>query len=174
MDEVQLADTPLFKNVREDAVGGLLGHFEERDVAEGEEVFRQGDPGEALIVILSGRFDLLRHGTVGEVHLATLEPGAVLGQVSLIDGGPRSATLRAREPARIATMDRATFEPLWQSPTPDAVQLQLRVTQLVIAELRAANRKLSGLLDVPLMDTPESIQRLLGVVDKARRLSGRR
>ena len=174
MGAVQLADTSLFKNVREDAVVGLLGHFEERDVAEGEEVFRQGDPGEALIVILSGRFDLLRHGSVGEVHLATLEPGTALGHVSLIDGGPRSATLRAREAGRIAAMARATFEPLWESPSPEAVQLQLRVTQLVIAELRAANRKLSGLLDVPLVDTPESIQRLLGVVDKARRLVGNR
>lgn len=174
MADVRLEDTSLFKNIREDATHSLLDHFERRELAAGEEVFHQGDPGDALVVITSGSFDLVRQGATGEVHLATLEPGTVLGHVSLIDGGPRSATLRARVPSRIATLDRATFDQLWQSPTPDAVQLQMRVTQLVIAELRAANRKLSGLLDVPLSDTPESIQRLLGVVDKARRRTGNR
>ena len=160
---VSLADTSLFKNIREDMVEDLVNRFTQRALTGAEVVFKQGDPGDFLVVIISGQFDLVRHGATGEVHLADLGPGTILGHVSLVDGGPRSATLRARDGGAIATLDRKTFSALWQDPSPDAVQLQMRVTQLVIEELRVANRKLAGLLDMPLAETPEAIQRLLGV-----------
>jgi len=173
-DSVQLVDTSLFKNVREDTVQPLLARFSTRTLTPSEVVFEQGDPGDFLVVITKGDFELLRQGATGEVHLADLGPGTVLGHVSLVDGGPRSATLRAHGDGTIAILDRETFTSLWEDPSPDAVQLQLRVTQLVIEELRVANRKLTDLLDVPLSDTPEAIQRLLGVVDGARRRTGNR
>jgi len=160
---VRLEDTSLFKNIREDTVQDLVNRFQQRTLSGAEVVFSQGDPGDFLVVITDGQFDLIRNGTTGEVHLADLGPGTILGHVSLVDGGPRSATLRARDGGSIATLDRQTFAALWQDPSPDAVQLQMRVTQLVIEELRVANRKLSGLLDMPLAETPEAIQRLLGV-----------
>jgi len=160
---VALEETSLFKNVREDMVQDLIDRFAERPLTGAEVVFKQGDPGDFLVVITSGQFDLIRNGATGEVHLAELGPGTILGHVSLVDGGPRSATLRAHDGGSVATLDRKTFSALWQDPSPDAVQLQMRVTQLVIEELRVANRKLAGLLDMPLAETPEAIQRLLGV-----------
>jgi CRP-like cAMP-binding protein len=171
-DAVRLEQTSLFKNVRQELIADTLARFTERTLAAGEEVFRQGEPGDALVVIISGQFEVLRHGATGEVHLAHLKPGAVLGHVSLVDGGNRSATLRANSEGRIAVLDSETFEQLWRDPSPAAVQLQMRIVQLVIEELRVANRRLAGLLDMPLSDTPEAIQRLMGVVDKVRSRSG--
>ena len=88
-----------------DAIAGLAepGHY-----AAGDTLVRQGDPGETLIVIVEGRATVDQDGT----EIRRLANGDFLGEISLIDGGPRTATVTAETPIEALVIDRAGFDRL--------------------------------------------------------------
>jgi CRP-like cAMP-binding protein len=73
--------------------------------------------------------------------LARLAPGAVFGQVSLVDGGPRSATCTVQADALLAELDRDACRRLLADETPLALKLLAAINQGLIAELRDADRQ---------------------------------
>ena len=75
----------------------------------GEWLFRHGDEGDALYVVLSGRCEVV--GEDGDV-LVALGRGAVLGELALITGAPRSASVRARRDSELLELSRNEFERL--------------------------------------------------------------
>jgi MFS family permease len=89
----------------------LGSHFEE--VERGRVVIRQGDTGDRVYVIDTGRFDV-----IGDGHLVnTLQSGDIFGEIALIADVPRTATVSAVEEGRLLAIDRATFlETLAQCP----------------------------------------------------------
>jgi zinc transporter ZupT len=74
---------------------------------EGEEIFRAGDAGDSLYVIAEGTVGIC--GRDGD-EIAALDPGAVLGEMALVTGQPRSATAIARSRVRAWRIDREEFE----------------------------------------------------------------
>ena len=79
-----------------------------RAYRRGEVVFHQGDPGETFHVLCRGRVKIVLGSEGGEeAVLGILGPGDVFGEMALLDGGPRSATIVALEPVESATLGRA-------------------------------------------------------------------
>ncbi len=73
-------------------------------------LFREGDPGDALYVVLSGAVSVHSLDDQGEeVELARFQPGAFFGELALIDAEPRSATGRVVEDSDLFRLDRAAF-----------------------------------------------------------------
>lgn len=79
-------------------------------LAPGDVLFKQGDSGDAMYVLLEGALEVL----VGETVVERSGRGAVLGEMALIDQSPRSATVVARENATLAKLDLARFQRLVQ------------------------------------------------------------
>lgn len=79
-------------------------------VPAGTELFREGDPGDAAYLVLTGRL----RATVGSDGtprtLGTLGPGSLLGEAALVDGGQRTATVTADRDSQLARLDRDTLE----------------------------------------------------------------
>ena len=71
----------------------------------GETLFREGDIGDKMYVLLEGNMDVTIAGKVVE----TAEPGALLGEIALIEASPRSATIVATTPCRLAQVDQRRF-----------------------------------------------------------------
>ncbi len=158
---ISLQDAPLFKGLDADTAATLAGTFLATAVGAGEVVFRQGQDGNALVVVLDGLFELVRDGGDGEeIHLADIQPGRVLGLPSLVDPGPRTATLRALEDGGVAILDQATFSTLWEAQGDVAAKLHYQVAVIAIGELRSAHRKLLETLDTPL-DAPPLLRQLV-------------
>jgi uncharacterized membrane protein len=89
----------------------LAGQLEVVQFAAGETVFQVGDPGEALYVIRSGAVEAsLKNNTGERLVLETVSPGGFIGEISLLDGGPRSATVVATEATEALRLDRAGLE----------------------------------------------------------------
>lgn len=76
----------------------------------GEVLFKEGDPAKDMYVLLEGSLDVL----VGNVTVGNSTRGDMLGEMALIDQSPRSATVIAREPARLARLDSQRFQRLIQ------------------------------------------------------------
>jgi predicted acylesterase/phospholipase RssA len=78
-------------------------------LAGGTHLFRAGDVADALYIVLGGRCEVV---DADDQHILTLNRGAVLGELGLITGAPRAASIRARRDTELLKLDHAEFEGL--------------------------------------------------------------
>lgn len=103
----------------------------------GERLFRQGDPADSLYVVESGRLEAVTHlPAERELALATIERGEVIGELALVSGGSRSATVRAVVPTAGFVIERHAFDSLRGSLSPGAVAVMRRLCGVVGERLR--------------------------------------
>lgn len=91
----------------------LAAHMRRRTYRRGEVVCHQGDPGDSLHLVCQGRLKIVLFADSGEeAVLAIVGPSDVFGEMALLDGGPRSATVVALEPVETAVINRMDFQAL--------------------------------------------------------------
>lgn len=109
----EIAATPLGHALGEADGEGLARRLERRSVSAGEVLFRQGDPGDRLYLVLSGRLHAQIAGDGGTTQpLGEIGPGELVGETALLRGGPRSATVEAVEPSVLAALDATAWHEL--------------------------------------------------------------
>jgi len=109
-------NTELLRGLDEDTLRELAELTIEQAVAPGEEIFAQGDPGDAMYVIARGAIRLTRRGPDGEpVELDVLATGEVLGEMALLGGERRNATATALTGAVVGRVARKDFDALMES-----------------------------------------------------------
>jgi EmrB/QacA subfamily drug resistance transporter len=101
-----LADLPMFRGMSHEAMKAIDDAGEDVEIEAGTDLFRQGDPGDALYVLRAGRLEVLQ----GDVVLTQLTRGAVLGELALLTGERRSATVRAVRDCRLTRLGADHFE----------------------------------------------------------------
>jgi CRP-like cAMP-binding protein len=79
-------------------------------LAPGDILFREGELGDAMFVLLEGTMDII----IGDKVVENSQRGAIIGELALIDQSPRGATVIARHPARLARVDQRRFHFLIQ------------------------------------------------------------
>ncbi len=108
-----LATIPFFSGLDPAALDRVAAGMRSRRFRRGEVIFHLGDPGDALFVLLTGDVKIsLPSDTGDEAILATLGPGAVFGELALLDGAPRSATATAMSPIEAVVLPRDRFREL--------------------------------------------------------------
>jgi len=80
-----------------------------KDFPDGAVIMREGDVANAMYVIQKGKVEVLQQHEGRDVRLATLGEGDIFGEMALFEGEERCATIRAVGPARLLTIDKATF-----------------------------------------------------------------
>jgi CRP-like cAMP-binding protein len=105
-----LARSPLLANLTPEALGKLASTARRRSYRRGEVIFHQGDPGDSLHFLTDGRVKVVLDAETGEeAVIAILGPGDCFGELSLIDGEPRSATVETLEPVQTLSLSRPDF-----------------------------------------------------------------
>lgn len=102
-----LRRTAPFKDLTPAELRALAWQFEEVDVDAGVTVVREGEPGDRFFVIADGEAEVLEGPE--ERKLRELRPGDSFGEIALLQGGIRTATVRARTPMRLYSLDRSHF-----------------------------------------------------------------
>ncbi len=101
-----LRNVPLFAGLDDDALAALAGRLRRRRLPAGTPVVYKGDPSGALHIIASGRVKVHQATLRGdEVILSILGPGDCFGEMSLLDGEPRSADISTLEAAELLLLD---------------------------------------------------------------------
>jgi CRP-like cAMP-binding protein len=147
MDEV-LARSGIFQGVDPDASDALAKEMDIIDVRKGDVVFNEGEPGDSLYIVLTGKIKLGRRAADGRQNLiALMGPSDMLGELSLFDPGPRTATATAVTDTRVARLRKQALRP-WLSNRPEIAEQLLRV---LARRLRRTNDALADLIftDVP-------------------------
>jgi uncharacterized membrane protein len=102
-----IAEVPIFGLLDDEERDALSKMMDCRDFKEGETVFHYGDPGGEIFILRSGRVQLFVESTEGQkIILSENEKGDVIGELSFLDGGSRTATALASEPTEMLVMHR--------------------------------------------------------------------
>src|ERR1043165_7499803 len=105
-----LRSVPLFASLDDNAARELRSLLSDKIVPQNTRLFRQGDKGDAMYLIESGRVRIsIRDEEDQEVILAELAQGDFFGEMSIIDGRQRSADAKVIEDARFAILSRDAF-----------------------------------------------------------------
>jgi serine phosphatase RsbU (regulator of sigma subunit) len=105
---------PLFADLPPEEIASLASALRPRDYPPGEVIFREGEPGDRLLIILEGQIEIVKAlGTPDEHHFAIRGPGDFLGEMSLLyPDGRRSASVQASSPVQTLEMTRVDFDSL--------------------------------------------------------------
>ncbi|MDR2837016.1 MAG: Crp/Fnr family transcriptional regulator [Azonexus sp.] len=164
---VVLRNVPLFSGLSEAELEKLSKICGRRRVERGAFVVRASDVTDSLYVLLTGRAKVTNADEEGrEIILAWLGPGESFGEIGMIDGGPRSASVVAVEPCELLVLGKDGFQRCLQDNFPVAHKLMLTL----VRRLREADRKIESLA---LLDVYGRVARLLldmSVVEDGRRI----
>ncbi|WP_437322339.1 cyclic nucleotide-binding domain-containing protein [Sorangium sp. So ce394] len=142
----QLSKVPLFKGLTPAALELISRVASEETYALGTKIFEHGDPGDKLYILLEGKVRISREiAGIGEEALAVLGPGAVFGEMALLDEAPRSADARVHERCRLLTVSKDAFEDLLFLHKELAYEVLWNVVRMLVQRLRETNNKLTFL-----------------------------
>jgi len=149
-----LAHARLFRGLPPDALERLRASGQMRTFPPGALLLRQGDPSESLHVILSGRVrvEFAAHGQTSTLALREIGPGEVVGEMGLLEGAPRSASVLAIEQTTTLELGLAAVVLLITQHAPAAAALlrsmgeRLRGDTEMIAAAREEAARLEGVL----------------------------
>jgi|JI10StandDraft_1071094.scaffolds.fasta_scaffold03238_5 cAMP-dependent protein kinase regulator len=100
-----LTATPLFASLSGAALESMIDHLALVDLVAGDTLFRQGDAGTTLYVVVDGEVAVVSEGPP-RIEVSRLGPGAFFGEVALVTEQPRSATIEATTTTQLLAIDR--------------------------------------------------------------------
>jgi CRP-like cAMP-binding protein len=105
-----LEKVEIFSPLSKPELKKLVEHLSVKSYAAGEVPVRQGDPGDSFYIIKSGRVDVIVEKSPGETAVvATLGPGNFFGEMSLLTGAVRTASIHVKEDAACIVIDKESF-----------------------------------------------------------------
>jgi CRP-like cAMP-binding protein len=128
---VSLRKLELFADLSDEALGALAQGARVLLYETGETVVRQGQHGEELYLCLQGELSVL-HAPAGMGsgrEVATLEPGGVFGELSLLTGAPRSASVVAKTQCELLTIGKSALAPVLATQPALAERLSARLAE---------------------------------------------
>ena len=128
-----LRTVPLFHGLRDRELERISALADIIDLPADRRIMSQGERGAEMFVLVSGQARVERDGAV----LADRGPGEVLGEIALLDGGPRTATVTLTEPSRLLVLARREFQALLDE-FPD---VRLHVLETVAHRLRSLDHE---------------------------------
>jgi len=133
-----LKGVPIFSKV-EPAKLKLLAFTSERlSFGEGQELFHQGDQGDAMYVILSGAADVLIDTPGGPIAVAELKRNGFVGEIAILCDVPRTATIKAKEPLTTLKISKDMFYRL----VAEFPQMAIEIMRELAHRLEDTNQKL--------------------------------
>ncbi|WP_288801965.1 CRP-like cAMP-activated global transcriptional regulator GlxR [Corynebacterium dentalis] len=143
-----LSRAGIFQGVDPSAVRFLIEQLDSVTFPRGTTIFDEGEPGDRLYIIISGKVKLARHSVDGRENLLTvMGPSDMFGELSIFDPGPRTSSAICVTEVTAATMDSGMLQQ-WITEHPEIPQQLLRV---LARRLRRTNNSLADLIftDVP-------------------------
>ena len=150
-----LRATSLLRSVPAEDLNAVAAASRLRSFRRGQIVFTRSDPGDTVIVVVSGRVKVtVRSADGGELTLAIVPPGGLLGELGVVDGGPRSADAETVEECQLLMIPREVIRDVC-ARVPAASQA---LTSSIAATLR---RLTEATADLVFLDLPRRVAKVL-------------
>jgi CRP/FNR family transcriptional regulator, cyclic AMP receptor protein len=150
-----LRETGLLGSLPAADLAGIAAVSRLRTLRRGQVVFSAGDPGDTLIVVVSGQVKVVvRSADGGELTLTVIQPGGVFGEISVADSGPRSADAETLEESRLLFIPREAIQEMCAR----VPALTLALTSSLAGTLR---RLTEAAADLVFLDLPRRVAKVL-------------
>ncbi len=137
-----LKPLPLFKDLTPAELANVAPLFFEKAYTKNSTLFVEGMTGEILYVIRTGSVNITKKSGSQEIVLATLKEGEFLGEMSLIDNRPRTATARVAEESNLLVMTKKAFNTLLEKQPSTALKILLFFLKIANERVRKANESI--------------------------------
>jgi len=149
----QAKESPLLCELTDEELG-VLGSFMESSIYNrGDIILEQDTPGDSLLLIVEGRVEVFRKSAggndrtghkdrVGERLMAVIGQGESVGEMALLDGVPRSATVMAIDAVSVLTLTSDSYAHLRATRPQLAIKVTLGIFRVLSRRLRAVNKSL--------------------------------
>lgn len=138
---------PLFDAFKTDELEILARHMSFAEILRGEHLFVEGDKGDFMCFVVRGLLDVLKTSTMGDYRvIARLGKGNTIGEMSIIDQSPRSATVIARHPSVVIILTKREFDILTEYYPAVGVTLLKKIMRLLSLNMRLTTSKLADKL----------------------------
>ena len=150
IDPISLRSVAFFHLLDEDELAELAAHIDEASYKANEPIFKAGDSGGTMLTVLTGKVETYINGDKNErIVLDDYGPGEIFGELSLLDGAPRSAFAVAVEPTRVFIIDRDDLHRLITKKPDSAMDIMMILGQRI--------RKTDALLTSRVTQNPNEI-----------------
>lgn len=142
---VRIGDLPLFAGLTPVQLERIAALLHSRSFPAGVDIMTAEQPGEAVYIVLQGTLKIHAEQTGGkDVVLALLGPGHTVGEMAVVEGTGRSASVFTLEESRLVWMDRASFLQILH----DMPAVSLNLVRILSRRLRAANELIASLVNL--------------------------
>lgn len=142
-----LADNPLFEDLNPAERAQIAGYLQSAEFSKGETIFTEGDEGSYACFITDGQVDVTKLNEMGEsVLISILARGRSIGEMSVIDSSPRSASVTARSDGRLLLLHGDRFAELIEAHPRIGTRLLLRIARMMSMNLRKTSAAVAELL----------------------------
>ncbi len=149
-----LAKTDIFDGFEPEEIDIFVPLLELTTVSAGHTIFREGTIGDAWFVILEGEVSVTKEMISGPPHvLSHLFSGDSFGEMALMDGAPRMATLYAEEETFLARLSRDAFMQLLRDGKMPAIKLLWAMASVLCQRQRELTHVLSDLVEDPIEES---------------------
>lgn len=143
----RLREIGLFGGLSDDVLEELASSLELIELTPGAVVFREGDSGREMFVVLDGEMEVLKHSKRKlETRVAILGPSDWFGEMSILDVMPRSATVRVVAPSRLLRLTAQDLDALYRRDLRSYSLLVLNIAREMSRRLRVCDNLLAELV----------------------------
>ncbi|EYF03561.1 cyclic nucleotide-binding domain-containing protein [Chondromyces apiculatus] len=136
----RLRDIGLFGGLPDEVLRMLAGSLEVQDLEPGHVIFREGESGRDMFVLLDGEIEVLKRSKRNlEARVAVLGPNDWFGEMSILDVMPRSATVQAISPSRVLRISAHDLDTLYRRDLKAYSLLVLNIAREMSRRLRVAD-----------------------------------
>ena len=146
MDYNKLCSLTIFRDLDKKELETIQKHIFEQNVKKDSILFVEDMPGEFLYIILSGRVDIVKETIDKEkIVLASMGADEIIGEMSLIDSQPRSATGVTSEDSVLLVINKQNFDEMLQSDPRIAAKSLMGLLKTISRRLRIMDKKIEGI-----------------------------
>jgi CRP-like cAMP-binding protein len=142
-----LSKLSLFCTLQADELKIVAEHMHFLEIEKDEILFREGDKGEYICFVLNGIIDIVKESPSGDgVVIASLLRGRSIGEMSVIDSSPRSATAKAQTKSSLLILEKRGFDKILYRHPEIGITILKGITKLLSLNLRKTSSRLAEYL----------------------------
>jgi CRP/FNR family transcriptional regulator len=141
VDYDKLRNISLFKEMDDRELDVVTRRVFEKDYKKGATLFVEGMPGEVLYIVTEGSVEISKRSKDGDTQLGLIGPGDIVGEMSLIDAGPRSASGRTGADSKLIVITKKSFGEILDSDPKIAAKILMALLKIINKRLRLTDKK---------------------------------
>ncbi len=143
VDYERLKEIQLFKNLDDGELSIISRKIFIKPYKKDATLFVEGMPGEILYIVEEGGVDIYKKTPKGEIKVANIGPGEIVGEMSLIDDEPRSASGRTNTDSKLIVITKKSFNEILESDPKIAAKICMSLLKIISKENRKIFLRLS-------------------------------